>query len=154
MTSIEQREVIAHFSRRFLAWGMLILAFLIWFFLLAWQDAFSGAPGIEPRRHWDAVAAVLVLPIGLVGVGIVMARSAYFAMTGGGSALWIEAGRLVCADRKKLDVALDDVTSIDLIYPQGGIVQFVLPKLYPVLLLRLKSGTTARLPLNPFRERP
>lgn len=140
------RKVIAHFSWLKLAFAALLWVGLAWAAIFAWRDAFINPPVGGP---WIKAASVaIVAPPFLAWWLADIARHCYFALADKGDALWFESGRVIHADRKKLDAPVGEVSSIELFYEGGR----ALPKLNPGLLFHFRSGKIVPVRLVLFAE--
>jgi hypothetical protein len=138
------RDVIARFSGPFFVGGVLATGLCTWILGLVWQEVFvTPHPGTQrhDRALFDLVYFAMAAWLAIAG-----ARLCYFAIANRGVALWEEAGRLVYADKKKLDVPIGDIKTVAICYYS----RYAFSRFDPMLCFRFKDGGSALLRMNPL----
>lgn len=144
------RILIARFSRGAFAWSSLVWLLFFSVYLFCCHELFLG-PHPETRRAvGDAFFFILGSPI-LAWCVVAGARLLRIAAINRWEALWLESGRLIYADKKRLDVEVSDILAVTLFYNSG---QLLFRKMNPELWFDLKSGKTAVLRLKPLAGPP
>lgn len=148
-----QREVFAHVSRAAMICSLMfwpvfmgIVAFLLY---IEVSDHRLTAVPLYPQdylafKHVQVVVTLTMCVIGLCFLLYPVMRQLGAYISSRGTALWVEGDRLVYADRKKLDVALAEIKSVDELDVRHSSRSFSTPA--RMIAIGLKNGQKKTLP--------
>ncbi|HKQ11069.1 MAG TPA: hypothetical protein VJS85_07760 [Rhizomicrobium sp.] len=149
-----QREVVAHFSRSRIASGVVGLLVMTVLGVIVFGHILTTGKTDDWVMHMfhidDALTAVGCLAI----LFILMFRTIRTAIDNHGEAIWLEDGRLVCADKALLDVPVGDVRGVDVVREPIYGTRSPWPPHMTNLVFYLKDGKVVKISPGGFVEHP
>ncbi|HKY18573.1 MAG TPA: hypothetical protein VJL82_06540 [Rhizomicrobium sp.] len=149
-----QREVVAHFSRSRIASGAVgLLVMTVLGVIMCGHVLLTGKTDdwvMHMFRIDDAVTFVGCMAI----LFILMFRTIRTAIDNHGEAIWLEDGRLTCADKALLDVPAGDVKGVDVVREPIYGTRSPWPPHMTNLVFYLKDGKAVKISPGGFVEHP
>lgn len=149
-----QREVIAHFSRSRIASGGIGLLVMTVLGVIVFGHLLMTGKTDDWVKHMSHIAGAVIVVECLVILFILMFRTIRTAIDNHGEAIWLENGRLMCADKVLLDVPADDVKGVDVVREPIYGTRSLWPPHMTNLVFYLKDGKAIKVSSGGFAEHP